>query len=136
MKVRVMGAVLVAIAASSSAPASAQNLTGTWNIESETQRGTQNITLTLAQDGTELTGTVTMSFGGRRGGGGGGAGAQEIAIEDGTVEGQAFSFTYSFSFGGNSITFEMSGTYEGNLMEGTIEGGRGGGRPFSGERGG
>ncbi len=29
-----------------------------------------------------------------------------------------------------------TGTFEGNTIEGTIEGGRGGGRPFTGMRGG
>ena len=52
------------------APASGQDLTGTWNVQSQTQRGTQNITLELVQDGSDLAGSVVMSFGGRRGGGG------------------------------------------------------------------
>ena len=126
---------LIAIAAMAAAPVAAQNLTGTWNLESQTQRGTQNIALTLVQDGSEMTGSVTMTLGGRRGGGGGG-GPQTFDIEDGTVDGNSFSFAFTITFGDNSVTLSYSGTYEGDAMEGTIEGGRGGGRPFSGERGG
>ncbi len=117
------------------APASAQTLSGTWEIESQGRRGAQTMTLSLVQDGAELTGTVTLAMGGRRGGGGGGAGAREIVIEDGSVEGNAFGFAITLEFAGNSVTQSFSGTFEGDSMEGTIEGGRGGGRPFTGRRG-
>ena len=118
------------------APASAQTLSGTWEIESQGRRGAQTMTLSLVQDGAELTGTVTLAMGGRRGGGGGGgAGAREIAIEDGSVEGGAFRFVITLEFGGNAVTQSFSGTFGGDAMEGTIEGGRGGGRPFVGRRG-
>ncbi len=137
MKVRAALTALVAIAAMAAAPVAAQNLTGTWQLESQTQRGTRNITLTLVQDGSELTGSVTQTFGGRRGGGGGGGGgARTMDVENGTVDGDSFSFTYTITFGDNSVALSYSGTYEGDAMEGTIEGGRGGGRPFTGERGG
>lgn len=126
---------LITAAALSATPASAQNLSGTWQISSETQRGTQNQTLTLTQDGSALTGTISFSFGGRRGGGGGG-GPQSIEVEDGMVEGSSFSFTMTLSFQGNSFAQEYSGTVDGDTIEGTIQGGRGGGRPFTGTRGG
>ena len=58
-----------------------------------------------------------------------------VDIEDGTVDGNSFSFGYTLNFNGNSIAFSMSGTFEGDSMEGSISGGRGGGRPFTGERG-
>jgi hypothetical protein len=138
MKVRAALTALGAIAAMTAAPVAAQNLTGTWELESQTQRGTQNITLTLVQDGSELAGSVTLTFGGRRGGGGGGGGGgpETFDIENGTVDGNSFSFASTITFGDNSVTLSYSGTYEGDAMEGTIEGGRGGGRPFTGERGG
>ena len=132
IKVRAALTALIAIAGIAAAPVAAQNLTGTWELESQTQRGTQNITLTLVQDGSELTGSVTQAFGGR----GGGGGARTMDIENGTVDGGSFSFTYAITFGDNSVTLSYSGTSEGDAMEGTIEGGRGGGRPFTGERGG
>lgn len=126
---------VVTAAALTTSPASAQNVSGTWQITSETQRGTLNQTLTLAVSGSSLTGTMTFGGGGRRGGGGGG-GPQSFEISDGTVDGDSFSFTVLLDFGGNSFTLSFSGTVDGDTMEGTREGGRGGGQPFTGTRGG
>ena len=138
MKYRAFLAALLAIVAMPAAPAVAQSLTGTWQVSSETRRGPRTSTLELVQDGSDLTGTVTFSFGGRRGGGGGGGGggSQSVDIEDGTVDGDSFSFSYTITFGDNSIALSYSGMFDGDAMEGTIQGGRGGGRPFTGERGG
>jgi len=133
MNRRVFVAALFAAAAFTAAPATAQTLAGTWEITSETQRGSQTQTVTLAQDGMALTGTITMTMGGRRGGGGGGA--QSIEITDGHVDGASFSFTMNLEFNGNSIVQSYSGTFEGDAMTGQIEGGRGGARPFTGKRG-
>lgn len=135
MKYRAFLTALLLIMAMPAAPAAAQSLTGTWLVSSETRRGPQTQTMTLVQDGSALTGSVTLSFGGRRGGGGGG-GSQTVDIEDGTVDGDSFSFNYTLTFGDNSIALSFSGTIDGDTMEGTIDGGRGGGRPFTGERGG
>jgi hypothetical protein len=120
----------------SAVPLAGQDLTGTWEVASQTQRGARNLTLTLVQDGGGLTGTVTLTMGGRRGGGGGGGGEQTIEITDGEVDGSSFSFAMTIARGGNSFTQAFSGTFEGDSMEGTIEGGRGGGQPFTGARGG
>lgn len=136
MKYRVLLTAALTVLGLSAVPIAAQDLTGRWEISSETQRGTQNMTLELEQDGSALTGTVTLTLGGRRGGGGGGGGARTIEISDGMVDGASFSFTMTLSFGDRSITQSYSGTFEGDAMKGTIEGGRGGGRPFTGERGG
>lgn len=132
MNVRATLVAVAAVAALCSVPAAAQDLTGTWLLTSQTQRGPQNTTITLVQDGSELSGTASFSFGGRRGGGGGGG--QTVDISNGTVDGSSFSFDIVLSFGGNAVTLSYSGTFEGDTMDGTIEGGRGGGRPFSGER--
>ena len=140
MNRRTIVAALVAVAALSAAPVAAQDLTGTWELSQQTQRGQRTSTLALVQDGAELTGTLPLTLGGRRGGGGGGGGAQEVTVEEGMVSGNNFSFSITLSFGGNSITQEYSGTVDGDAMEGEIAGGgrRGGGgpRPFTGTRGG
>ena len=94
---------LLAAAALTAAPASAQNLSGTWELTSETGRGTRTQLLTLVVEGSMLTGTVTFTGGGRRGGGGGG-GPQAIEISDGTIDGNSFTFTVTRSFGGNSFS--------------------------------
>ena len=144
MNRRTIVAAIVAGAALSAAPVTAQNLTGTWELSQETQRGARTSTLALVQDGSGLTGTLTLTLGGRRGGGGGGGGAMEVSVDDGMVDGNSFSFSVTLSFGNNSITQSYSGTFDGDSMEGGIEGGgrRGGGgggggpRPFTGKRGG
>lgn len=134
MKVRALFTLLLAAAALSAAPASAQNLSGTWQVTSEGRRGSQTQTLTLTQSGTALTGTISFAGGGARGGGGGAP--QSIAISNGTVEGATFRFTMAIEISGRG-SFEQvySGTYEGDFMEGTIAGGRGGSQPFTGTRG-
>ncbi len=138
MNRRTTVAALVAVAALSAAPVAAQDLTGTWELSQQTQRGPRTSTLALVQDGAEFTGTLTLTLGGRRGGGGGGA--QEVTVEEGRISGHNFSFSITLSFGGNSVTQEYSGTFGGDAMEGEISGGgrRGGGgpRPFTGTRGG
>jgi hypothetical protein len=141
MNRRTIVAAIVAAAALSAAPVAAQNLTGTWELSQETQRGARTSTLALVQDGSGLTGTLTLTLGGRRGGGGGGGGAMEVSVDDGMVDGNSFSFSVTLTFGDNSITQSYSGTFDGDSMEGGIEGGgrRGGGggpRPFTGKRGG
>ena len=115
------------------APVSAQGLAGMWEISQETGRGTRTLMLTLVVDGSTLTGSVTFTGGGRRGGGGGG-GPQTIEISDGTIDGSSFSFTVTRTFGDNSFAQVYSGTIDGAMLAGTVEGGRGGGRPFTGKR--
>jgi hypothetical protein len=136
MNRRVLVAALVVGASMVSAPAAAQGLTGTWEVTSEGRRGPQTTTLALVQSGTSLTGTLTMTGGGGRGGRGGGGGAREVEISDGEIDGTSFTFTVTLAFGNNSIEQTYSGTIDGDEMSGTIEGGRGGGRPFTGKRGG
>ncbi len=116
------------------APVSAQNLAGMWEISQETGRGTRTLMLTLTVDGSMLTGSVTFTGGGRRGGGGGGGGPQTIQISDGTIDGSSFSFTVTRTFGDNSFALVYSGAIDGDMLAGTVDGGRGGGQPFTGKR--
>ena len=113
----------------SAVPSSAQELTGTWFLEAEGGRGAQAIVLELVQDGEVLSGTVTVSAGGR-----GGGGSQALTLEDGVLNGVGFRFSYTQSFRGNAVRVTVVGTVDGDTMEGTIEGGRGGARPFAGRR--
>jgi hypothetical protein len=126
---------LLTAMALSAVPASAQNMTGTWQIQSRGRQGSVTQTLIVQQEGSTLTGTISpMGGGGPRGGGRGGGEAVEIS--NGTVDGASFSFTVTFEFGGRgSVSRTYAGTYEGDFMEGTFEGPRGGGQPFMGTRG-
>jgi len=137
MNCRVFSAALIVAASLVAVPVAAQDMSGDWEITSEGRRGPQTSTMTIVQADGALTGSMRLTMGGgRRGGGGGGGGAQEFEIRKGEVDGNTFSFTVVLSFGGNSIERAYSGTFDGDSMEGTAEGGRGGGQPFTGKRGG
>lgn len=125
---------LLGALALSAAPVSAQNMSGTWQITSQGRQGSVTQTLVIEQDGSTITGTISAMGGGPRGGGRGGE--QPVEISNGTVDGATFSFAVTFEFGGGgSASVTYSGTYEGDFMEGTMEGPRGGGQPFMGTRG-
>ncbi len=61
MKTRILLVTLVAFPLS----ALAADLTGTWRAEFETQRGLQKYTITLKQDGTKVTGKVSVDNNGQ-----------------------------------------------------------------------
>lgn len=96
------------------APVSGQDVdvTGKWELTSETPRGMMTSTLVFEQDGTELKGTLE----GQRG---------TVEFDGGTVEGNTISFTMVRS--GQGRTFEMAytGTVEGDTMNGTMSTPRG-----------
>ena len=131
MKMRNLSITLLLSAALAS-PVAAQDLTGTWEISTQGGRGgPQTSTLVLAQDGETLTGTLTVSLGGR---GGRGGGPQELEVSNGTMDGNSFSFIVTLSFQGNSFDLNYSGTVDGDEMSGTRGGPRGGGQPFTGQK--
>ena len=110
------------------------DLTGTWEISSENQRGARTTTFTFVQDGNTFTGTAQMAAGGPRGGGGGAgtaSGTREIQITDGKIEGNTFTFTMTMGMGERSMSMTYSGTIDGNAMQGTITNPRGE-NPFTG----
>ncbi|MEQ1857217.1 MAG: hypothetical protein ABL963_12130, partial [Longimicrobiales bacterium] len=73
IRTRAALALLFVASALAAQPASAQTLTGTWQVTTAGPRGgSLTQTFTLTQDGSSLTGTVAITGGGRRGGGGGG----------------------------------------------------------------
>ena len=76
------------------------NVSGTWEISWETQRGATTSTFTFVQDGNAFTGTAEMMMRGRPGGGGEGAGeVREVEITDGKVEGDLISFSIAMGMG-------------------------------------
>lgn len=141
-KMMLAGALLLAVAVAS--PVLAQDMSGSWVITSETPRGEQTMALEVVQQGSELTGTVTMQRMGRggRGGGGGGGGAgapgrgpMAVEITDGTVADGDFSFSVTLGRGDRTFRQEFTGRFEGDEMSGTLAGGpRGGESMFTGVR--
>jgi carbon-monoxide dehydrogenase large subunit len=82
------------------------NVAGTWEMTSETPRGTFTQTLKIQQDGSSIKGTLT----GRRG---------ESAFE-GTVTGNKLSFTVTRETPNGTFTLEYSATVDGDAMKGTV----------------
>ena len=140
-------ALALLLALASPGTSTAQDITGTWEITLETQRGQQTQVITLTIEDDELKGTLDMgaagrAMAGRRGAGGGGGvrpggggGPQTLPLSDIRVEGDAFSFTMERGMpGGRSFSITYSGTFEGNEMTGVVEAPRGEPRPFTGKR--
>jgi len=103
----------------------AQNaVDGKWNAEITTQRGTQNMTLTLKAEGGKLTGTVE--------GGRGGA----VPIEEGTISGNTIKFKQKQQGRGGEIVLNYSGTISGDEIKFTrqAEGGQGQAQEFTAKR--
>ena len=84
-------------------------LVGTWELTTESQRGTQTNTLVVKSD---MTGTYTMRD-------------NEIAVQDLKVEGDQVSFKVVMSFGEREFTREFKGKLEGTTLNGEFVTGRG-----------
>jgi hypothetical protein len=113
-----LGGLLLALLVA--APASGQeadqekavDVSGVWELTSETPRGTMVRKLTFEQDGTSLTGNMETQQG-------------SMAIEDGSVQGNKISFGVTFSRGGRSMQLVYKGTVDGDTAKGTMETPRG-----------
>ncbi|KPK81701.1 MAG: hypothetical protein AMS25_05250 [Gemmatimonas sp. SM23_52] len=90
----------------------AVDVSGVWEITSETPRGTMTRKVTFEQDGSSLTGTMETRMG-------------SVPIQNGSVEGNKISFTVVFSRGERSFEMTYSGTVEGDTAKGTYQTPRG-----------
>jgi hypothetical protein len=88
------------------------DVSGAWEITSESPRGTMTRTVVFEQDGTALTGTMESQMG-------------SVPIENGSVEGNTFTFTVTFSRGDRSFELKYSGTVDGDTATGTMSTPRG-----------
>ena len=90
------------------------DVTGTWTILVNTDQGANEATLTLKQDGEQVTGTLEGDQGG-------------FELE-GKIMGNELEFLAEFDAGGQFIEITMTGTVEGDEMTGSLDfGGYGGG---------
>jgi hypothetical protein len=87
------------------------DITGTWEISWETQRGATTSTFTFEQDGD----------------------TREIEVTDGKVDGDQITFSMAMGRGERSFTFTFAGTVDGDAMEGTMTTMRGE-NPFTGKK--
>lgn len=102
------------------------NVTGDWEMTSETPRGERTQTIHIEQDGEKLI--VTMQ-GGMRGGQGGG----EITAE-GTIQGNKVEWSFSRSTPRGDFSIKYTGTVDGDTMTGEVERGQGGTSPWTAKR--
>ena len=93
----------------SAPPPAALNISGTWNLSLNSPQGPMDVTLTVTQNGTNLTGTTSSAVG-------------NADIVEGTLNGNNFHFTINLNspeIGSLSVTF--TGTVQGNRMSGSID---------------
>lgn len=104
---------LAVLAALVSVPVMAQqgakvDVTGTWAFDVQTDQGSGNPTITFKQDGEQLTGHYTGTFG--------------EAELTGTLKGSDIAFTFSSEAQGFTLTSNYKGTVESpTSMKGTLE---------------
>ncbi len=95
----------------------ANALVGTWELTTESERGTRTRELVINED---LTGTYESRD-------------REFPVTDVTVEGNQVSFNIEMSFGEREFAFEFSGTLEGDSLNGEFTSPRGS-REVTGKR--
>ena len=104
----------------------AVDVTGDWEMTTESPRGERTQTIHFEQDGEKLT--VTMQ-GGMRGGQGGG----EITAE-GTIIGNKIEWSITRSTPRGDFTTKYTGTVDGDTMSGEVDRGERGTAPWSAKR--
>ena len=105
------------------------DLTGDWEMTSETPRGEITQTIHIEQDGEKLT--VTMQGGmGRRGGQGGGG---EITAE-GTIQGNKVEWSFTRNTPRGEFTTKYTGTVDGDTISGEVDRGPRGTAPWTAKR--
>ena len=93
---------------------------GTWNTTINTPMGAQNGTLTLATNGSELSGMMSSPQG-------------EMAIENGTVDGDTLTWKAAIT-SPMPMTLEFSASVDGASIAGTVKLGAFGEAEFSGTK--
>ncbi len=111
---------IFAAAVVSTAGSQSTNVTGKWNLTIETQAGTGNPTVTLKQEGEQLTG----NYKGRLG---------EAPLK-GTVKGKDIQFSFKVDAQGQELQVEYSGTVDGDTMKGKVKLGDFGEGTFTGKK--
>lgn len=88
--------------------ATAADLTGTWKASFDTQRGVQEYTFTLKQDGTNVTGKASVDNNGEK---------REVDLKEGALTGETVSFVELLSFQGNDIKITFTGKVSDNEIK-------------------
>lgn len=93
----VHAAALLGLAAAAIA---ADDVTGVWKAEFNTQIGVQKYTFTLKQDGASVTGRASSDIGGEK---------RETELKDGKIERDTIAFTELLPFQGNELRIDYRG---------------------------
>jgi hypothetical protein len=96
------------------------NVSGLWNLTIETPNGPGTPSITLKQDGENLTGTYKGRLG-------------ESPLK-GTIKGNTIKFSTTISPQGQALELTYSGTIDGDNMKGTAAFGAMGEAPFTGKK--
>jgi hypothetical protein len=110
----------LALAAATGAMAADATLAGTWNLKIVSPQGTRTPSMTLTQNGTQLTGT----YKGMR---------EEVPIS-GTVTGNQFTLTVQVTTPDAKVVIQYKGTVDGPAMQGLVVMGQLGEANFTGTR--
>ncbi|HEY6342371.1 MAG TPA: hypothetical protein VIY49_12830 [Bryobacteraceae bacterium] len=104
---------LVALLVIACLAALAADIDGKWTAEVQGGKGPQTQTLNLKAQGDKLTGTIE----GGRGG--------PVEISEGMIHGNDVMFKVVREFNGNKVEQNYKGTFSGDDLKMTVEGGRG-----------
>jgi len=88
--------------------AGAGNLTGVWKAQFDTQRGLQQYTFTLKQDGNSLTGKASVDTAGEK---------READLKEGKVEGDSVTFSEPLNIQGNDLSITFTGKISANEIK-------------------
>jgi hypothetical protein len=113
-------AVVLSAAAFPATNAQSKSVTGAWKLTIESQNGTSNPSMTLKQEGEELTGTYKGRLG-------------EAPLK-GTVKGNDIKWTIKVNAQGNELQIDYTGTVDGDTMKGKVKFGDFGEGTFSGKK--
>ena len=100
--------------------ASQADMGGEWEISFPSPAGPQEFTMYVMQQGTRLTGRLTSEYG-------------EYPLR-GTMDGAAFTITWSLPDGGRTVEVTFTGKIDGDSLSGTAKLGTRGSGPLSGRR--
>ncbi|MEX2138469.1 MAG: alpha/beta hydrolase-fold protein [Pirellulales bacterium] len=90
---------LVALVAFS-LPAVAQEISGTWKAEFDTQRGLQKYTFVIKRDGKTLAGKASVELDGQK---------REVELKEGKIDGDTISFVETLNFQDNELRITYTG---------------------------
>lgn len=103
-------------------PAPSVSVAGTWTITSNSPQGAMESTLTVQQQGTAFTGTMSSQMLG------------STPVADGVIADKRVTWSVTVTFGGQGFTITYAGEVEGTKMTGTVTAGSFGSFPFTGEK--